>query len=131
MKSVVIYSSLTGNARAVAEYIAEKTNGDAINIKKKPSVDGYDIVIFGSMVHAGRISGKIRRFIAKNNGSLSKKNVSLFVTCDESNNEKAQKQLDRITNNIDLRFKNTAYFVKGKELVKTGKCIDDFIKSLN
>lgn len=60
MKTLVIYSSLTGNtkkvARAVAEVLPECT---MLPVEEAPSrVDGYDLVAVGYWVDKGMPDGK-------------------------------------------------------------------------
>ena len=104
MKSLVVYYSRTGNARFVAETIAAEIGADVeevIDLKKrsgtlgflsggfaarrgketeiaptKKSPAGYDIVIVGTPVWAGRPSPAIRTYLKKND--LSGKKVAVF-----------------------------------------------------
>ncbi len=66
MKTLVIYSSLTGNtkkvARAVAEVLPECT---MLPVEEAPScVDGYDLVAVGYWVDKGMPDGKTRTWLS-------------------------------------------------------------------
>ena len=104
MKSLVIYYSRTGNARFVAETIAAEIGADieeVIDLKNrkgplgflsggfaarrsketeivptKKSPAGYDLIIVGAPVWAGRPSPAIRTYLKKND--LSGKKVAVF-----------------------------------------------------
>jgi len=104
LKSLVVYYSRTGNARFVAETIAAEIGADVeevIDLKKrsgtfvlissgfaalrgketkiaptKKSLAGYDLVIVGTPVWAGRPTPAIRTFLKKND--LSGKKVAVF-----------------------------------------------------
>lgn len=104
LKSLVIYYSRTGNARFVAETIAAEIGADieeVIDLKNrkgplgflsggfaarrsketeivptKKSPAGYDLIIVGTPVWAGRPSPAIRTYLKKND--LSGKKVAVF-----------------------------------------------------
>jgi len=104
LKSLVVYYSRTGNARFVAETIAAEIGADieeVIDLKKrsgafgflsggfaarrgketeiaptKKSPAGYDLVIVGTPVWAGRPTPAIRTYLKKND--LSGKKVAVF-----------------------------------------------------
>ena len=68
MNSLVVYTSTTGNTKAVAEYIAKKTDGIAVeagNVADK-DLKSYDAIVLGSQIHAGKISKGLQEFICKN-----------------------------------------------------------------
>lgn len=58
MKTVVIYNSQTGFTKRYAQWIAEATGGDCmeLNEAKKKSMDEYDAIVFGGWAVAGTIS---------------------------------------------------------------------------
>lgn len=49
MKSIVVYSSLTGNTKMVGEAIAEvlAPNCDIYKVEDNPDITGYDLVAVG------------------------------------------------------------------------------------
>lgn len=77
MKAIITYKSKTGFTKKYAEWINEATKFDISNFDNisKASLITYDLVIFGSRVHAGRIDGlnKIKKFLSDN------ENVQLVV----------------------------------------------------
>jgi flavodoxin len=114
MKTVVAYYSRTGHTKFIAEKIAQKLGADLCEIidKKKREgklgflgggndalrekltdievskpIEGYDFVIIGSPVWAGKIAPAIRKFIVTNN--FTEKMVALFVTLDGNKPEKS------------------------------------------
>lgn len=125
MSTLVVYASLSGNTKAVAEYIADKTGGTAVNIKNAPSdLSPYDTVIFGSRVHAGGTSKAIHKYIGENYGVLSQKKTAFFLCC-MFTGEKAEKQMADAT--VEFGITYGKYFVAGKKAVQDGKEIDEFI----
>lgn len=58
-KTILIYKSQTGFTRRYAEWIARETGCDLMNFRQiKPAVlKGYDLVVFGSRLHAGTLDG--------------------------------------------------------------------------
>ncbi len=58
MKTAVVYTSQTGFTKRYAEWIAERTEGDAIELgdAKKKDLSGYDAIVYGGWACAGSIS---------------------------------------------------------------------------
>ncbi|MBN1217083.1 MAG: flavodoxin [Candidatus Lokiarchaeota archaeon] len=116
---LIVYFSLTGNTKTIAEKIATICNADILELKlkkelkpdkgmtyfwggfqatmkRKPKLVEFDInpfdyelIIIGTPVWAWTFSPPIRSFISK--FKLNGKNVILFVSCD-GNGEKAMKR---------------------------------------
>jgi len=79
MKSVVIYSSISGNTEKIAHCIADELSCQAIDLNKSNindiDLEGIDIVFIGSGVYAGRLHKNIIRFI----NNFSNQNVKAIV----------------------------------------------------
>lgn len=58
MKTIVIYNSQTGFTKRYAEWIAEASGADCLELSaaKRKSMDEYEAIIFGSWACAGSIS---------------------------------------------------------------------------
>ena len=126
MTTAVIYSSKLGATRKVAEYIADKIGAEAINVKNCTDISGYDRIIIGSGVYAGRPSKAIIRFVEANKEKLSA--ASLFVCC-MYNDEKGAKQLEKIANDLGIA---DAIFFDGakKQIGAEGSKLEEYIKTL-
>lgn len=87
-KAIVIYKSCTGFTKQYAKIIAESLSCPLADFReaKAELLSGYDIVIFGSRAHAGRIDGyqKARELFQKSGA----KTMILFVTGATPNEEK-------------------------------------------
>ncbi|MDO9512148.1 MAG: flavodoxin domain-containing protein [Bacteroidales bacterium] len=95
MKTAIIYTSWHGTTESIAQTIAEKLgseNCQIINLKKQTKIntDNYDHVILGSSIHAGNISGKMKKFISKNTLTLLQKKLGLYICCMDPNRELIQ-----------------------------------------
>jgi flavodoxin len=123
MKTAIVFYSMSGNVRWTAERIAERTDGDLIELrcvkefpdkgfrkffwggksavmKEKPALqpyefeaDKYDSIILGSPVWAANIAPPLRTFISENAGFLENKVISAFVCMSGSGGEKALEKL--------------------------------------
>ncbi len=126
MTTAIIYVSKTGTTRKVAEYIAGKIGAEAIDIKDCKDISGYDRIILGTGVFAGRIPKAMRNFVAENKEKLSE--ASLFVTC-LYNDEKGAKQLEGIANLLGIA---DAIFFDGakKQIGVEGSKLEEYIKTL-
>lgn len=76
MKILLVYSSLTGNTRRVAEAIGEELGLRAIPVKERPSANGYDLVIAGFWVDKGTADASMRVYLQ----DLHDVPVALFAT---------------------------------------------------
>lgn len=115
-KVLVVYYSLTGNTKMIAEAITETTNSDVLELKpvkeldaesrmryfwggfqatmkKKPKLDefainplNYDLIILGTPVWAWTFSPPIRSFLKKYD--FTNKNIALWV-CAQGDGTKA------------------------------------------
>ncbi len=79
MKAVVIYKSKTGFAARYAKWIALKLGAEAVSYDRRRTVDldGYDAVIFGCGIYAGRLNGA--NWFKKVLPSLSGKKLAAFA----------------------------------------------------
>ena len=114
MKTLVAYYSRTGHTKFIAEKIAQQLGADLCEIIDKKNregklgflgggndalrekltdievskpIEGYDFVIIGSPVWAGKIAPAIRKFMVTND--FKEKTVALFVTLDGNKPEKS------------------------------------------
>jgi menaquinone-dependent protoporphyrinogen IX oxidase len=78
MKTLILYTSKTGNTKTYAEDIAKQVNGDVAPLKgfRVKKMQDYDTIVFGGWVEGGTIKGldKFLSFYPK----ISKKNVIVF-----------------------------------------------------
>lgn len=72
MKSLVIYSTLTGNTKTVAEAIAEVLpECDIFPVQEAPdSTEGYDLVAVGYWVDKGMPDAKTRKWLEKTENTV-------------------------------------------------------------
>ena len=76
MNIAVIYSSRTGNTKAVAEHIAEVLGTRAYAVAEAPNLASYDGLAFGYWVDRANANAEAREFMA----SIVNKKVFLFGT---------------------------------------------------
>ncbi len=96
MKTVILYATRHGAAEEAALLIQKKLGeADVFNIKKDPIGDlgGYDTVIVGGSIHAGRIQPAVRKLLGKHAELLLEKRLGLYLCC-MYEGETAQEQFD-------------------------------------
>lgn len=125
MKKLVAYYSRTGNMRFVAEKIAKQLDADLCEIVDKKNrqgklnylpagrdamkeklteievpkpIEGYDFVVVGSPVWAGKITPAIRTFLVSND--FSNKQVALFLSM---GGEDPEKPLANVKETINVK----------------------------
>ena len=74
----VVYYSMCGNTKKVAEVIAAELGVKAENVKAKQELTKDSFVFLGSGCYASRPGGKLREFIARND--FKGRQVALFGT---------------------------------------------------
>ena len=124
LKTIVVYFSLTGNTKFVAEKIAQEFDADLCEITDKnfktgrmlyikggmaamreklsdieveKSIEYYDLVIVGSPVWAGKIAPPVRTFLVNNN--FSDKQLAFFVSI---GGDKPQKTFENLKKTTEL-----------------------------
>lgn len=78
MKTLVLYTSKTGNTATYAKDIAERVQGDALPLRHFPTrkMMGYDTIVFGGWVMGGTIQG-LNKFL-QSYKQIESKNVIVF-----------------------------------------------------
>ena len=74
----VVYYSITGNTKKVAEAIAAELDVKAESVKAKQELAKDSFVLLGSGCYADKPGGKLRKFIASND--FKGRQVALFGT---------------------------------------------------
>ena len=114
MKTLVAYYSRTGHTKFISEKIAQLLGADSCEIIDKKNregklgflgggndalrekmtdievskqVEGYDLIVIGTPVWAGKITPAIRKFMDTND--FKGKDIALFVTLDGNKPEKS------------------------------------------
>jgi flavodoxin len=78
MRSLLVYSSLTGNTKKVAEAIMQimPPNTDICTVESAPPIEFYDFIILGFWVKRGKPDAKMLEFIK----GIKGKKVAFFST---------------------------------------------------
>lgn len=77
MKTIVVYKSKYGYTKKYAQWLAESLDCDIKENASLADVMGYDTIIYGGGIYAGRINGA--KLITKNLEKLSGKKLALFA----------------------------------------------------
>ncbi len=161
MKKLIVYYSMEGNTRYVAERIAEKISADLLRlVPKKAYIDKgfakfiwggksavmaekpklqpysvdfslYDGIIIGFPVWASTITPPIRTFVCDNIKILKEKKISVFA-CQAGNG--AEKAMLKLRNLLEIEdFNATAVFIdpKARPSEKNNAILDEFCNKIN
>jgi len=86
MKANIIYISNHGTTEKLANIIASKLNKEnfetnIINLRNnpKPDIDGADVIILGSSIHAGKVQKKMKIFCISYLNKLKNKPLALYA----------------------------------------------------
>ena len=109
MKSIVIYSSKTGNTEKYAKWIAEELGTKAVsaNKVKVKNLKDHDTIIYGAGIYAERINGI--KFIKKNLKKLSGKRIIVFANGFSFNDKESIDKIKR-KNFIPDELKQIEFF---------------------
>lgn len=94
MKTLLVYASRHGCTEKCAGLLAEKIAGEVVKFNlakgKAPSPQGYDAVVVGGSIHAGRIQKTVAAYLEEHMAALLEKKVGLFLCCADFNRVEAQ-----------------------------------------
>lgn len=110
MKTIVIYNSQTGFTKRYAEWIAEATKADCLELSaaKKKDLTTYEAIIFGGWACAGNIS-KISWFENNIDKWADKKLIVFCVGGSPIDNPEIIPSLERIFNETASKKVNVFY----------------------
>ena len=116
MKTIVIYTSQTGFTKRYAEWIAERMNGDILELKdaKKKAdsyYDGYDAIVYGGWCMAGKVVNS-GWFLAKAPGWKGKKLAIIAVGCSPDGTPEVAEALKQLLTD-DQRQYIKAFYCQG------------------
>ncbi len=77
MKTLIAYSSLTGNTKKIANAIYEKMqNADLLNIDDVQTFDCYDLIFLGGWIDRGIFNEEVNKRLK----DIKNKNIAFFFT---------------------------------------------------
>ncbi|MDE7424222.1 MAG: flavodoxin domain-containing protein [Lachnospiraceae bacterium] len=135
MKTVVIYNSQTGFTKRYAQWIAEATEADCLELSeaKKKSMAAYEAIIFGSWACAGGIS-KLSWFKSNIDKWADKKLIAFCVGGGPIDNPEIEPALKRNFKESEFKKVNVFYCPGGfnyeKMSVSSKLMMKIFIKHL-
>ena len=99
MKTLIAYATKHGTSEKCAKMLKAELNGevDLVNLEKMSKIDlgGYDQVIIGGSVYAGRMRKPVRAFCLQHLEELKNKRVGLFF-CGIADGKDADDELNSI-----------------------------------
>lgn len=82
MKTIIIFDTKTGASQTCAELLSKKLDAETADLRAvQPDIAGYELVVIGGGIYAGRFSPRLRKFIKKNVAALQTKKLAFFVCC--------------------------------------------------
>ena len=85
MKILIAYASKNGSTRDCVLRLAERMHHADVTLadleKSTPSLDPYDVVVFGSSVRFGKLLPPATRFLKEHKHQLLQKKLALFLCC--------------------------------------------------
>ena len=96
MNILIAFATNHGTSEKAAKMLESNLNGNVtfhnFKTRKAPELSAYDAVIVGGSIHAGNIQQKVKSFIQKNEDTLTKKHLGLYLCCMDK--EQAQIQFE-------------------------------------
>lgn len=85
-KILVAYSTWAGATHQVADEIGKDLSKNNLQVSVLPakevkSVSDYQVIILGTSIHAGQMTGDFNRFLNRFHKELAVKKTSIFVVC--------------------------------------------------
>ena len=159
-KVAIVYYSMSGNTKYLAEQISKKVDADLIEIvpvkeypdsgfkkffwggksavmKETPILENYkfdeskyDLVIFGTPVWASTFVPPIRTFIKDNKEALKGKKIAVFVSYSGGGADKTIERLKEFLEIKDFAAELVLIDPKNNENDDTKKVIEEFCKKI-
>ena len=110
MKIIVIYNSQTGFTKRYAQWIAEATGADCLELSaaKRKSMDAYEAIVFGGWACAGSIS-KLNWFKSNIDKWADKKLIAFCVGGSPIDNPEIEQALKQNFKESELKKVNIFY----------------------
>lgn len=97
MKTLIAYVSRYGTTAECARLLAEKLPGESrlvdLRRERKPDFAGFDTVVIGGPIYAGRIRREITAFCERHQAEIESRKAGLFICC-LYDGEKAREELN-------------------------------------
>ena len=86
MRTAIFYSTKHGSSRLTAQRIAEglaENPTEVFDLKNgfSGNLAGFDRIVIGGSIYAGRVHKRLRDFCSQNEAVLLKKDLGLFICC--------------------------------------------------
>jgi menaquinone-dependent protoporphyrinogen IX oxidase len=114
MKGVILYISKCGSTKQYAEWIGEEAGIPLIDLKKekKPDLGGYDIIVIGSWILAGKMVA--HGWIKKNWTGIKDKKVIAFSVSGDVPDEEMRKKFLEASMPPEIRSRVSFYSFHGR-----------------
>jgi len=131
MKGLIVYKGKYGATAQYASWISEALDLPKLDLNTQvvDSLAGYDFIIAGSPVYAGRLL--IKEWLHLNQQVLQTKKIFLFVICASAYEDTTQ-QLNIIKNNIPYNLIQVmeTFFLPGRVIINKLSWLDRVIVKL-
>jgi flavodoxin len=113
MNVAVIYLTMTGHSKKLAEAIASEIGTQAQDIKTDPKLNGVDMLFIVGGIYGGKSDTKLVNYIRSINGNMVKK--AAIVTSSGSGKTRQNKVREELTKN-GVEMLSDEYTCKGRFL---------------
>ncbi len=85
-RTLIAYASKAGSTAEIAAFIAQRLSErglavDVRRVKRVTTLEGYDTVVVGSAIRAGRWLGEAERFVRTHSAALARVQTASFTVC--------------------------------------------------
>ena len=96
MRTLIVYVSRYGTTEECARLLSASLPGESalcdLRSRRKPDFDGFDTIVIGGPIYAGKIRREITVFCEKFRTEIERRKAGLFICC-LYDGEKAQQEL--------------------------------------
>ena len=114
MKTAIIYASMTGHSKKIAQAISTELNIEAHNVVDKPDIDGCDLLLIVSGIYGGVCKPELMAFA----DALTPKNVKRVALITSSAGKTPQKELRNRLTEHGIAVQEHEYICEGGFLFK-------------
>lgn len=113
MKNGILYASMTGHSKKIAEVVATAHGIEVFNLKDKPQLKGYDQIFLVSGIYGGKCKPELLEYVQ----GWTKLNTEKVILMTSSASDMKQTELREVLESVGIVVHEKEFLCKGSFLI--------------